>query len=123
MRGPEAKLYQKLKKITPTICWNRIENLSLIGMPDALAYTKYNHFFTVEFKVTKSNKIRFSPHQIAWHMRHPYNTFICVEALGSGTVKLFPGYMVRELVACGLELDACSLGLEACVKSLEQLGA
>ena len=46
MRGPEAKLYQKLKKITPTICWNRIENLSLIGMPDTLAYTKYNHFFT-----------------------------------------------------------------------------
>ena len=57
MRGPEAKLYQKLKKITPTICWNRIENLSLIGMPDALAYTKYNHFFTVEFKsrVTRSD--------------------------------------------------------------------
>ena len=123
MRGPEAKLYQKLKKITPTICWNRIENLSLIGMPDALAYTKYNHFFTVEFKVTKSNKVRLSPHQVAWHMRHPYNTFICIEHLGSCTVKLYEGSVVRDLVACGLELEPCSLGLEACCLRLTQLGA
>ena len=123
MRGPEAKLYQKLKKITPTICWNRIENLSLIGMPDALGYTKYNHFFTVEFKVTRGNKIRFSPHQIAWHMRHPYNTFICIEALGSGTIKLYEGSVVRDLAACGLELEACCLGLEACGLYLSKLGA
>ena len=122
MRGPEAKLYQKLKKITPTICWNRIENLSLIGMPDALAYTKYNHFFTVEFKVTKSNKIRFSPHQIAWHMRHPYNTFILAQSLGSGCLRLYEGAAVRELVACGLTLDACASELDACCLKLETLG-
>ena len=53
--GPEAKLYKKIKKATPTISWNRIENLSLPGMPDTLGYTKYNHFFTVEFKVAKGN--------------------------------------------------------------------
>ena len=80
--GPEAKLYKKFKKATPTISWNRIENLAVPGMPDALGYNKYNQFFTVEFKVTKSNKVRFSPHQVGWHMRHPYNTFILVEALG-----------------------------------------
>ena len=79
--GPEAKLYKKIKKATPTISWNRIENLSIPGMPDALCYNKYNTFFTVEFKVTKSNKVRLSPHQVAWHMRHPYNTFICIQAL------------------------------------------
>ena len=61
--GPEAKLYKKIKKATPTISWNRIENLSIPGMPDALCYNKYNTFFTVEFKVTKSNKLRLSPHQ------------------------------------------------------------
>ena len=115
--------YQKLKKITPTICWNRIENLSLIGMPDALAYTKYNHFFTVEFKVTKSNKLRLSPHQVAWHMRHPYNTFILAESQASGSLKLYEGSVVRDLVACGLELEPCSLGLEACCLRLTQLGA
>jgi hypothetical protein len=31
--GPEAKLYQKIKKASPK---DRIENLSIPGMPDAL---------------------------------------------------------------------------------------
>ena len=123
LMGPEAKLYKKIKKATPTISWNRIENLAFPGMPDTLAYTKYNHFFTVEFKVTKSNKVRLSPHQVAWHMRHPYNTFICIEHLGSCTVKLYEGSVVRELAACGLELEPCSLGLEACGLRLAELGA
>ena len=55
--GPEAKLYKKIKKATPTISWNRIENLSIPGMPDALCYNKYNTSFTVEFKTTKANKL------------------------------------------------------------------
>ena len=123
MRGPESKLYQKFKKATPSILWNRIENLSIPGMPDTLAYNKYNTFFTVEFKVTKSNKVRLSPHQVAWHMRHPYNTFICIQALGPGSLKLYQGEQVRELVACGLELEAWCLGLEACCLKLETLGS
>ena len=56
-------------------------------------------------------------------MKHPHNTFIMVEALGSGTVKLFRGSRIEELVACGLELEACSLGLEACYLFLSELGA
>ena len=120
--GPEAKLYKKIKKATPTISWNRIENLSIPGMPDALCYNKYNTFFTVEFKVTKSNKLRLSPHQVAWHMRHPYNTFILAESQASGCLKLYEGAGGRELVACGLELEACSLGLDACCLKLETLG-
>jgi hypothetical protein len=32
--GPEAKLYQKIKKASPNILWNRIENLSIPGMPE-----------------------------------------------------------------------------------------
>jgi|TARA_R100001440_G_scaffold32689_1_gene51386 hypothetical protein len=120
--GPEAKLYKKIKKATPTISWNRIENLSVPGMPDTLAYNKYNTFFTVEFKVTKGNKLRFSPHQVAWHMRHPYNTFILAEHLGSGSLRLYEGAVVRELVACGLELEPCCLELDACGLKLETLG-
>ena len=121
--GPEAKLYKKFKKATPNILWHRIENLAIPGMPDALGYTEKFFYFTVEFKVTKSNKVRLSPHQVAWHMRHPYNTFICIEHLGSCTVKLYEGSVVRDLVACGLELEPCSLGLEACCLRLTQLGA
>ena len=121
MRGPEAKLYQKLKKATPKIIWNRIENISVPGMPDVLGYNKNNKFFTVELKVTRGNKLRFSPHQIAWHLQHPDNTFILAEALGPRSIKLYKGSVIRDLVACGLELDACCLGLEACSGWFESL--
>ena len=121
--GPEAKLYKKIKKATPTISWNRIENLSIPGMPDALCYNKYNTFFTVEFKVTKSNKVKFSPHQIAFHIKHPRNTFILVEHLGSGAVKLFPGSGILALEACGLKLEPLCLSLDACRLFLQELGA
>ena len=55
MRGPESKFYQQFKKATPNIIWNRVENLAIPGMPDALGYTENFFYFTVEFKVTKSN--------------------------------------------------------------------
>jgi len=119
--APERKLYQKLKKNITSISWIRLENLSLSGTPDLLGYNTSGHFFTVELKVTKSNKVRLSPHQIAFHVKHPHNTFICIEHLGSGTVKLFEGTMVRELVACGFKLEACCLGLDACRLWLEAL--
>ena len=120
--GAEQKLYQKLKKFTPQIIWNRVENLSVPGMPDLLGYNNNRHFFTVELKVTKGKKIRFSPHQIAFHKTHPDNTFILVLALGPRAVnryQLFRGSRIMELAACGLELEACCLGLDACRLELE----
>ena len=120
---PEAKFYAKVKKTIKDISWIRLENNSLLGTPDLLGYNTSGHFFTVELKVCKGNKIRFSPHQIAFHVKHPHNTFIMVEALGSGTVKLFRGSRILELEACGLKLDACCLGLEACYSFLSELGA
>ena len=121
--GPEAKLYKKFKTKTPRIIWNRIENLSILGMPDLLGYNSSGHFFTVELKVTRANKLKFSPHQIAWHVAHPQNTFILAEALGPRLVKLFHGSRIRELAACGFKLDACCLGLEACSLYLDQVGS
>ena len=121
--GPERKFYNKIKKSIPQISWIRLENNSLHGTPDILACNTSGHFFTIELKVTKSNKVRFSPHQIAFHVKHPHNTFIMVEALGPGTVKLFRGSQILELDACGLELDACCLGLEACASFFSELGA
>ena len=124
--GAEVKLYKKLKKFTPQIIWNRIENISLPGMPELLGYNDFGTFFTVELKVTKGRKIRFSPHQIAWHVQHPNNTYILVQALGPRAVnrfQMFRGSRIRELDACGLTLEACCLGLEACRLELESLGA
>ena len=121
--GPEAKLYQKLKTKTPRILWTRIENLSGLGTPDVLGYNNSGHFFTVELKIAKVNKLKFSPHQIAFHISHPKNTFIIAEALGPRASKTFPismyrGSRIRELAASGLKLEACCLGLEACCLEL-----
>ena len=121
--GPERKLYQKVRKSLPQISWIRLENNSLHGTPDLLGYNNSGHFFTVELKVTKSNKIRFSPHQIAFHKKHPRNSFILVQHLGSGAVKLFPGSGILALEACGLKLEPLCLGLEACGLWLDSLGA
>ena len=93
--GPEAKFYREIKKNIPNISWIRLENLSLSGTPDLLGYNNSGHFFTVELKVTKGNKIRFSPHQIAFHKRHPENTFIMVKALGPLTKKTFSVFLFR----------------------------
>ena len=87
-----------------------------------LGYTENFFYFTVEFKVTKGNKLRFSPHQIAYHVAHPHNSFILAEHLGSGSLRLYEGSVIRELVACGLTLDACALELDACRLKLETLG-
>ena len=124
--GPEAKLYKKLRKVSKDISWIRIENLSALGTPDLLGYNTLGHFFTVELKVTKGNKVRFSPHQIAFHKKHKKNTFILVEALGQRSSKLFyliPGSRISKLVACGLrpKLEACCLTLEACCLKLQNL--
>ena len=121
--GPEAKLYQKLKRKLPEISWIRLENNSLLGTPDLLGYNNSGHFFTIELKVTQGKKLKFSPHQISFHVRHPHNTFIIAEALGPGTVKLFRGSRIMELDACGFKLDACCLGLDACRLMLQELGA
>ena len=120
---PEQKFYEKIKKYIPEISWIRLENNSLLGTPDLLACNNSGHFFTVELKVCKGNKIRFSPHQIAFHIKHPHNTFIMVQHLGSGAVKLFRGSRILELEACGFKLDACCLELDACCLMLSELGA
>ena len=124
--GPERKLYQKVRKNITQISWIRLENNSLHGTPDLLGYNNSGHFFTIELKVTQGKKLKFSPHQISFHVRHPHNTFIIAEALGPRSSKLiymYPGSRIMELDACGLTLEPLCLGLEACGLLLQELGA
>jgi len=58
--GPEAKLYQKVKRNFKEFSLIRLENLSLLGTPDLLVSNNSGHFFTIELKVTKGKKLRFS---------------------------------------------------------------
>ena len=124
--GPEQKLYRKLKAKTPKIIWNRIENLTIPGMPDLLGYNANKHFFTVELKVTKGKKIKFSPHQISFHVTHPENTFILVQTLGPRSrirFQLYPGSGILALENSGRDLEPFCLGLDAIRDFLYQLGA
>ena len=126
--GPEAKFYQQIKRNFKEFSLIRLENNSLLGTPDLLVCNNSGHFFTIELKVTKGYKIKFSPHQIAYHVRHPKNTFILIKALGpcasnTSPITMFHGSRIRELVTSGLKLDACYSGLEACRLTLAKLGA
>ena len=119
----ESKFYNELKRITPQIRWTRIENTSVFGTPDLLGYNTFGHYFTVELKVSRSNKVRLSPHQIAFHITHPKNSFILVKSLAACTVKLYEGSQIKQRAACGLKLEACCLGLGACGLYFAELGA
>ena len=125
--GPEAKFYQQIKRNFKQLSLIRIENSSLLGTPDLLVCNTSGNFCTLEIKVTKGNKIRFSPHQIAFHKRHPKNTFIMVKALGplppnTSPISMFHGSRITELAACGLKLDACYSGWDACRLALDACG-
>ena len=122
--GPEAKFYQQIKKNFKSLSLIRIENSSLLGTPDLLVCNTSGNFCTLELKVTKGNKVRFSAHQIAFHKRHTDNTFIMVKALGplpkkTSSVFLYRGSRITKLAACGLKLDACYSDWDACRLALE----
>ena len=116
--GPERKLYLKLKKNTPGIKWTRLENLRSLGCPDCLGYNNSGNFFTVELKVTKGKKIKFSPHQIAFHVEHPKNSYILIEDQRQRSSKHFPwslyhGSDIEKLVTQGLGLEPWAWGENA----------
>ena len=118
---PETKFYAKVKKNLSEFSLIRLENLSVPGTPDLLVYNNNQHFFTLELKVTKSNKIKFSPHQIGFHVRHPENTFIMVLDASLNIPKLYEGKRIRKLVACGLQLEPLHQGFTDIKKFLNSL--
>ena len=122
MARNESQFWYYLKKNTPTIRWTRIENTSSLGTPDLLGYNSNNHFFTLELKVVKSgNKIKFSPHQISFHIRHPSSTQILVDDAVRGRVCLYFGNQIDDLVKKGLKIKPKADTLEDCLSCLEKL--
>ena len=120
--GLERDLYKKLKREIKSISWIRLENRVLLGTPDLMAYSPNEHFFTLELKVAKSNKVQLSPHQVSFHMKHKTNTFVLVACDPKlGAYRLYPGARILELEACGLKLEPLSVGWDACRLKLESL--
>ena len=117
----EKDLWRELKGIKSKISWTRLENRSLLGTPDLLGYAPSGNFFTVELKLTSVNKIRFSPHQISFHVKHNLNTFILVACTLDKLVRLYPGAWILDLQQKGLKLEPLREGLQACCLELESL--
>ena len=118
----EKDLWRELKGIKSKISWTRLENRSLLGTPDLLGYAPSGNFFTVELKLTSVNKIRFSPHQVSFHVKHVKNTFVLVACTpDKGKVRLYPGSEIISLVREGLSLDPLACGWNACRLALERL--
>ena len=117
----ESKFYHEIKKNIDQISWIRLENSVIHGVADLLAYNVNGTFFTVELKVARGNKITFSPHQIAFHFKHPKNTFILVKGQGSRALKLFEGSKIHELLKVGFKSRALAQGYEDIKKVFNSL--
>jgi hypothetical protein len=121
----EHQLWRKLKNESKRITWTRLENRALFGTPDLLGYAPSGNFFTLELKSTllaNASFVRFSPHQISFHIKHKKNTFVLVACSPElGNFRLYPGSRILELVDLGLKLEPLACGLKSCVSVLEGL--
>ena len=120
----ERQLWKKLKNESKRITWTRLENWALFGTPDLLGYAPSGNFFTVELKVTtlkNPNFVRFSPHQISFHIKHQKHTFVLVACALDQLVRLYSGSQIRELVDSGIRLEPLACGLDSCVQFLEKI--
>ena len=142
----ERDLWKLLKKSSAGILFDRIENWAVPGVPDLLGYNQNKTFFTLELKVIKGNKIRLSPHQVSWHLRHGSGALILVarsvnrdknatvakmqhvgglRAGGPTHFFLYKSSQIMELVARGLKTEPIVGGLriDEIIKYLSGRGA
>jgi hypothetical protein len=121
----ERQLWRKLKNESKRITWTRLENWALFGTPDLLGYPPSGNFFTLELKSTllvNASFVRFSPHQISFHIKHKKNTYVLVACSPElGHFRLYPGSRILELVDLGLKLEPLACGLGPCARLLESL--
>jgi penicillin-binding protein-related factor A (putative recombinase) len=112
---PESLFWQQVKKNLKAFSFIRLESWVNHGIPDVLGTTQEGIYFTIELKVTKSNKVSFSPHQIAYHeARKNSPAFVMVKrALDSSPRKpqlyIYSSDQVRELSEKGLKTPPLSL--------------
>ena len=104
----EKNLWLRVKKNLPHDCYaTRIENRMDGGVPDVHVIWDGLPFW-IELKLTKANKIRLSPNQIAWNTKYCLNgglSFFLVQRLGEGSLFLFRGEDARELATNGLNTE------------------
>jgi len=105
MKGPEAKLWQRLHLKLYDVFWTRIENSASTGIPDLYGACEKSSFF-VELKCTKNNSLRISPTQVSWNYSNVSNggrSFFLAETLLDSTLYLYGGKSGKDLVKHGLK--------------------
>jgi hypothetical protein len=113
-KGPEANFWNTIRNNLPKKCFaTRIENKHGGGVPDVHMVWDGLPFW-LELKVTKSNAVSISPHQIAWHMAYHARggqSFYLVKRSKDRDILLFggdKGSMVLEsgcLAPCALRVS------------------
>lgn len=115
---PETLLYQRLKEnLPPESRLTRIESRVGLGIPDCLLAIKDCGFAMLELKVVKrGRKIKFSPHQIAFHTAHAalkVPTYILVQyhppkapTIHGAQWLLYKGKQVQDLMERGVDVPA-----------------
>ena len=109
MASLEKNFWQEIRKKLKHYQWLRLETYATQGVPDLLGTTQEGMFFTVELKVTKSKRVKVSPHQIAFHKaRLNSPCFILVKSLVQSPSKksqlyLYHASKLEELLTNGLE--------------------
>ena len=96
---PESRLWKALRDGVTDVHWTRIESWSSPGDPDVNCCASFGEFW-IELKVTKSNRIALSPHQIGWHLirsRLGGRSYILTREAAKDPLYLFSGRFVREL--------------------------
>ena len=119
----ETKFWHEIKafniKNNCELSFTRVENSAAHGTPDLLVYNTSGHFFTIELKLNLVKKIRFSPHQIAFHIKHPHNSFIMAKGLCQTDIKLYEGRFIQDLIKG--KADPCATGMESSFKFLQNV--
>ena len=112
MAKKESLFWKKVKSNLKTFELIRIESWTNQGIPDVLGVSPDNIYFTAELKVTESNKVSFSPHQIEYHkLREKAPAFILVQGLSKKYPRkyclyLFSADQIESLVVLGLKTPA-----------------
>tara|TARA_Y100000356_G_C11130304_1_gene219676 strand:+ start:76 stop:486 length:411 start_codon:yes stop_codon:yes gene_type:complete len=109
MASLEKNFWLEIRKKLKQYQWLRLESYATQGVPDLLGTTQNGMFFTVELKVTKSKRVKVSPHQIAFHKaRLNSPSFILVKSLVQSPLKksqlyLYHSSQLDQLLTKGIE--------------------
>ena len=108
MSTPEANFWNTIRKnLPPKAFATRIENRHGGGVPDC--HIVWNGLaFWIEIKVTKTDIVKLSPHQISWntvYSRRGGINFILVKRTSDRDLFLFGGGQSVDVARDGLRVD------------------